>query len=129
MVPGNDPITMLALAVALCLLYEIAVQVARFHDRRAAKRLAGAGGLGQLDDDTASALPAATRDVGDAATGRRRRAHPGCRSPHRGRAGRPSRLAGCRRRRPRRARSTTSATRPDAGRRPRHRRPAAARRL
>ena len=64
-VPGNDPITMLALAVALCILYEIAVQLARFHDRRAAKRLAG-NDLGQLDDDTASALPGATRDVSDA---------------------------------------------------------------
>ena len=37
-VPGNDPITMLALALAMCLLYELSVQVARFHDRRRAKR-------------------------------------------------------------------------------------------
>jgi sec-independent protein translocase protein TatC len=61
-VPGNDPITMLALAVALCILYEIAAQVARIHDRRLARRQAASG----LDDDTASPLPAATPDVGDA---------------------------------------------------------------
>ena len=39
-VPGNDPITMGALAVALVVLYEVAVQVARAHDRRAVKRAA-----------------------------------------------------------------------------------------
>ncbi|MBM9466766.1 twin-arginine translocase subunit TatC [Nakamurella leprariae] len=55
-VPGNDPITMLALAVALVLLYEVAVQVSRLHDRRKAKRLA-AEGLGELSDDEASVLP------------------------------------------------------------------------
>ena len=37
-VPGNDPITMLALAIALILLYELSVQVTRIHDRRAAKK-------------------------------------------------------------------------------------------
>lgn len=55
-VPGNDPITMLALAVALCVLYEVAVQIALFRDKRKAKRLA-AEGLGELSDDTASPLP------------------------------------------------------------------------
>ena len=52
-VPGNDPITMLALAVALILLYELSVQVTRIHDRRKAKRAALVG----LSDDQASALP------------------------------------------------------------------------
>jgi sec-independent protein translocase protein TatC len=33
-VPGNDPITMLALAIALILLYELSVQVTRVHDKR-----------------------------------------------------------------------------------------------
>jgi sec-independent protein translocase protein TatC len=37
-VPGNDPITMGALAAALVLLYEVAVQVTLMHDRRLARR-------------------------------------------------------------------------------------------
>src|SRR5699024_7844765 len=57
-VPGNDPLTMLALAVALCLLYEVAVQVAKVHDRRKARRLA-AEGFGDLSDDEASPMPIA----------------------------------------------------------------------
>ena len=36
-VPGNDPITMCALAVSMALLYELSVQVARIHDKRKAK--------------------------------------------------------------------------------------------
>lgn len=40
-VPGNDPITMGALALALVVLYEVAVQVTRGHDRRIARRRAG----------------------------------------------------------------------------------------
>ena len=52
-VPGNDPVTMLALAVALVLLYELSVQVTKVHDRRAAKRET----LAELSDDEASALP------------------------------------------------------------------------
>jgi len=55
-VPGNDPITMGALALALILLYEVSVQVTRIHDKRKAKRLA-ADGLSELSDDEASALP------------------------------------------------------------------------
>lgn len=37
-VPGNDPITMSALAGALVVLYEVAVQITRLHDRRRAIR-------------------------------------------------------------------------------------------
>jgi len=58
-VPGNDPITMLALAVALVLLYELSVQVTRIHDRRVAKRDARSA----LADDQATSLPDPT-DVG-----------------------------------------------------------------
>lgn len=56
-VPGNDPVTMLALAGALVLLYEVAVQVTRIRDRKAATKRAMAPAL---PDDEASALaPAA----------------------------------------------------------------------
>lgn len=54
-VPGNDPITMSALALALAVLYEVAVQVTKMHDRRALRREA-AEGLTEVDDDQASAL-------------------------------------------------------------------------
>ncbi|MEJ7649578.1 MAG: twin-arginine translocase subunit TatC [Nakamurella sp.] len=58
-VPGNDPLTMLSLAVALCLLYEFSVQFSKIHDKRKAKRLA-AESFTDLDDDTASPMPVAT---------------------------------------------------------------------
>nr|WP_184675689.1 twin-arginine translocase subunit TatC [Saccharothrix violaceirubra] len=51
--PGTDPISMVALAVALTLLFELAIQVARVHDRRAARRRK-AEGLDDLDDDEAA---------------------------------------------------------------------------
>src|SRR6478735_2084634 len=61
-VPGNDPITMLALAIALILLYELSVQVTRVHDKRSGKK----AGLAELADDQASALPdASSGAVGD----------------------------------------------------------------
>lgn len=51
-VPGNDPITMLALAVSLALLYEVSVQVAKLHDRRKGRREA----TSNLSDDEATPL-------------------------------------------------------------------------
>ena len=41
--PGQDPISMMALAVGLVILFEGAIQVARFNDRRRAKRRAAEG--------------------------------------------------------------------------------------
>ncbi len=55
-VPGNDPITMSALAVSLVVLYEVAVQVTKVHDKRKVSRLAVAG-LENLSDDEASPSP------------------------------------------------------------------------
>ena len=55
-VPGNDPITMSSLALALALLYEVAVQVSKLHDRRKLRRET-AEGIGEIDDDQASELP------------------------------------------------------------------------
>ncbi|GAB2913582.1 twin-arginine translocase subunit TatC [Rhodococcus aerolatus] len=53
--PGQDPFSMLALALSLTVLFEASVQVARVHDKRKARRRA-AEGWGELDDDQASPL-------------------------------------------------------------------------
>lgn len=55
-VPGNDPITMSALALSLTVLYEVAVQVTKLHDKRKGNRVM-AEGLTDLSDDQASPVP------------------------------------------------------------------------
>ncbi|GAA1379127.1 twin-arginine translocase subunit TatC [Pseudonocardia kongjuensis] len=53
--PGQDPISMLALAFALTLLFEGAIQICRFNDRRKARRRVEEGWDG-LDPDTPSQI-------------------------------------------------------------------------
>jgi len=53
--PTQDPFTMLLMAAPMCVLFEIAIQVARVVDKRRAKKAAAEGLLG-LDDDEASPL-------------------------------------------------------------------------
>lgn len=55
--PGSDPFTMLALALALTVLQEVAIQVARVSDRRKARKSARTE---QLADNEASTLPKPT---------------------------------------------------------------------
>ncbi|WP_070380733.1 twin-arginine translocase subunit TatC [Rhodococcus sp. WMMA185] len=54
--PGQDPFSMLALALALTLLFEVAVQVARLNDRRKARRTEQV--WGSVSDDESSPIDA-----------------------------------------------------------------------
>jgi sec-independent protein translocase protein TatC len=63
--PTQDPFTMLLMAAPMCVLFEIAIQVARFVDRRRARREAALGLTG-LDDDEASAPVAGPSHLDDA---------------------------------------------------------------
>ncbi|HVU74264.1 MAG TPA: twin-arginine translocase subunit TatC [Mycobacteriales bacterium] len=51
-VPTPDPFTMLALAIPLCLLYEVTILVGRVHDRRAAARDSRSLYADLADDET-----------------------------------------------------------------------------
>ena len=65
--PTQDPFTMLLMAGPMCLLFEIAIQVARVVDKRRAKR-AAADGLAGLEDDEASPAIAAAGPLDTAAS-------------------------------------------------------------
>lgn len=53
--PSQDPFSMLMMAVPMVLLFEGAIQFARVHDKRVARREA-ADGMGDVDDDAPSRL-------------------------------------------------------------------------
>ena len=63
--PTQDPFTMLAMAGPMIVLFELAIQIARFVDRRRAKREAALGLTG-LDDDEASPVVAGPSALEDA---------------------------------------------------------------
>jgi sec-independent protein translocase protein TatC len=53
--PGTDPVSMVALGAAMVVLFELAVQLSRIHDRRKEKRLAAEDAV-ELDPDQPSPL-------------------------------------------------------------------------
>jgi sec-independent protein translocase protein TatC len=60
--PTQDPFTMLLMAAPMCVLFELAIQIARLVDKRRARREAALGLTG-LDDDEASPLDASPSAV------------------------------------------------------------------
>jgi sec-independent protein translocase protein TatC len=60
--PGQDPFSMIALSIALVLLFELAIQIARVIDRRRARKRA-AEGWDDLDPDEPSPLDVSPSDI------------------------------------------------------------------
>jgi sec-independent protein translocase protein TatC len=60
--PGQDPISMIALAIALVLLFELAIQITRLNDRRRARRRA-AEGWDDWDPDAPSPIDTTPSEV------------------------------------------------------------------
>ena len=60
--PGTDPVSMIALGVAMGVLFEFAVQISRIHDRRKFKR-EEAEGLAGVDDDEPSPIDYSSEPV------------------------------------------------------------------
>ncbi|MFC7614830.1 twin-arginine translocase subunit TatC [Actinokineospora soli] len=61
--PGTDPVSMVVLSVAMTILFEIAVQIARVHDKRKAKREAIEDAQNATDVDTPSQLDLSVKPV------------------------------------------------------------------
>ncbi|MDJ0394988.1 twin-arginine translocase subunit TatC [Rhodococcus sp. G-MC3] len=56
--PGQDPFSMLALALALTVLFEVAVQIARLHDKRKLRKRTDE--WGEVSDDEATSIDSAS---------------------------------------------------------------------
>ncbi|ACU36192.1 Sec-independent protein translocase, TatC subunit [Actinosynnema mirum DSM 43827] len=71
--PGTDPISMVALAISLALLFEMATQIARLHDKRKARKRVEEGfgpeeNWDKLSDDEASPFDYTPTQVEDSGT-------------------------------------------------------------